>query len=287
MKAEQFTIPLALLITILAGCSRPTMAQSTFDLEPPIQASTNSSQVTLSPDPAALPVFRFATAEFDDAGNLNIVTKHATQTLVAPMPGQIDPELDPKGIPYTEKVTQTYTVAVPYTEKDDDGNVVSKIRTETRTRQVPLTRYRARNAEEQAEFEARVAEHKAELEAAGDDVINPAVPKNVTMEYTVNVPQPVTEDGKVVMKTRAETRKRTVVVYRGKSETKTELTTKTYSLDEVKCYGVDGSELDAESLKQRLVERQPVILLNSIEGITPFFETLLNPNAIFVVEPQE
>lgn len=277
------------LFTILSLVLSPgkLSAQSTANIEPPVQASTNSTQAIMSPDPDALPVFRFATAELNEDGNVTIATKQSTQTLVAPMPKTPSAELDPKGIRYTENMSQTYTVAIPYTETDEDGNTKTKMRHETRTRTIPVTRYRKRNAEQQAEFEKRVAEEKEKQEESDDAKVKPAVSTNVTQEYTVNVPFSVDVDGETVTRTRSETRKSTVVVFRGKTETKSTLNKKTLPVDKLKCYDIDGVELDVETIKLRLTERQPVILVTSVEGITPFFRALLNPEATFIITPEE
>ncbi len=241
----------------------------------------------MSPDPDAIPVFKFATAELDGDGKITIATKRATQKLVAPMAKPVDPELDPRGIHYTENVTQNYTVQRVVKEKDKDGKEVLKTVAETRTRTVPLSRFRKRNAEEQAEFEKKVAEKKKEGANSDEAKIAAAVATNVTQEYEVQVPYSVEEDGKAVTKTRAEKRTRTIVVYRGKTETTPSINSKTYAMEKVKCFGIDGIKLDQATIKKRLTERRPCILINSEQGISPYFQSLLNPEAIFVVEPKE
>ena len=277
----------ALSLVFLATCGTLCAAQSNFDLEPPMQASTNSAQVTMSPDPDALPVFKFATAELDDDGNITIATKKVKQQLVAPRQATVAAELDPSGIRYTENVTQTYTVTVPYTETDDDGNNIQKFRTETRTRTVPVMRYRKRNAEEQAKFEKKVAAHEAKMKEEDKTKVAPAKATQVQQSYQVNVPYTENVDGEEIARTRSEMRTRTVTVYRGKTNTTAKIQSKAYPLKEVKCFGIDGSQLDEDTIKKRLSERQPVILINSEQGITPFFESLLNPEAIFVVTPKQ
>ena len=287
MKITAITIRNSFLFLIFLVVSVDTLAaQATSNIEPPVQAS-DSTQAIMSPDPDALPVFRFATAELDDDGKVTIATKTSTQTLVAPMPKQPPAGLDPKGVRYTEDVTQNYTVAVPYTEKDDDGNVTTKMRHETRTRTIPVTRYRKRNAGEMAEFKERVAEEKKKQAKSDDSKVKPAVAQHVDQPYTVNIPYTVEEDGETVTRTRSETRTRTVVVYRGKAETKSTIDTKSWPVEKLKCYGIDGMELDVETIKDRLSERQPVILVTSTEGITPFFKALLDPEAIFIISPKK
>ena len=273
-------------LTIFLALGTVVSAQSTFDLEPQLQANPISSEVTMSPDPDALPVFKFATAQLDGKGNIVVATKRARQKLVAPPAASIDPELDPKGIRYTENVTQNYTVMVPYTEKGDDGVVVTKTRTETRTRNVPVTRFRRRNEAEQAKFEKKVAEHEAKVKSGEIKTpkVAPAVSTSVTQEYQVQVPYTVEEDGKNVTRTRAETRTRTLMVLRGKTETTATVNSTKISLEKAQCFGVDGKALDEATLKERLTERQPVVLLNSAKAVSfEYFKQLLHPNAIFVV----
>ena len=279
--------PGCMSLVFAAACWSACFAQSSFDLEPPIQANTDSSQVTMSPDPDALPVFKFATAELDDDGNITIATKHATQKLVAPIQEAVDPEIDPRGIAYIEKVAQKFTVFRVVKEKDEDGNEVDTPVPETRTRTVPMTRYRKRTEKEQAEYEKKVAEHEKEQANSKEEKIAVAVPTTVSQPYQVSVPEKVEEDGKIVTKTRVETRTRAITVYRGKTETTPALETKTYAMDKVAFFGIDGGKLDETTVKNRLSERKPVILLNSEKGITPYFESLLNPEAIFVVVTKE
>lgn len=274
----------AVIISAALNLHAQANAQSTFDLEPPIHA--DSAQVALSPDPDAIPVFRFATAEVDESGQIRIATKSATQTLVAPMPGPVDPEIDPRGIPYTEKVTQNYTVHRVVKEKDKDGKEVRVTKAETRSRVVPVTRYRKRNEEQQAEFEKKVAEHKAKEKDSGNP--EAAVATKVEQEYTVNVPERIiNENGDVTMQTKAQTRTRTITVYRGETKTDASVSVKTWAMDKVQCFDVSGEALDLDVVKDRLSERQPVILVSSEQGISPYFEKLLNPEAILIVTPSK
>ena len=259
-------------------------AQSTFDLEPPVEVS--KAQLTLSPDPDALTRFRFATAEINEFGKITVATKMATQTLMSPMPGTVKSELDPRGIRVTEKKEKEYTVYRKFIEKDKDGNEVEVNKPEKKTRTVSVTRYRERTAEEQAEFAKRVAEIEAMRESGEMPLL--AVAKRVDQEYTINVSEKgVDKNGEEVTRRVAKHRTRNIVVYRGETETKESVKTQSFSIDTIECYGVDGSKLDEKTIKARLVERQPVILVSSTTGITPFFESLLNPEAIFIVVPQE
>jgi len=273
-------------LTVLLACGTLVSAQSSFDLEPPVQANPNSSQVIMSPDPDAIPVFKFATAELDGEGNITIATRRSKQKLVAPMATPVSAELDPKGIRFTENVVQNYTVQVPYTETDGEGNVTTKMRVETRTRTVPVRRYRKRNEEEQSEFEQAVAEHEAKLKSEENEKgkVEPAVPTPVAQEYQVQVPYTVMVDGVPKTETRAETRTRTVMVMRGKTETTSTVETNSVSLEKVRVFGVDGTELDEATIKERLSERKPVVMLNSAKAVSfEYFESLLNSDAVFLV----
>jgi hypothetical protein len=262
------------------------VAQSTFDMEPPLQAKADTT-LTMSPDPKALPVFKFATAELTEEGKIKIATKVPVQTLVAPMPGSIDPELDPQGIHFTENVTQNYTVMVPYTETLDDGTQVQRTRAETRTRTVAVQRMRKRTAEEQKEFEELVAKKEKEDAANGSKPkIEPARQTNVTQEYQIQIPYTETINGKNVTKMRTETRTRTVVAYRGKTNTTSRVIEQEYDSKSVKCFSVNGTELSQAEIQKRLADRQPVVLINSEQAISPYFETILHPNAMFVVSPE-
>ena len=158
MQHSLFSTLSLLALFLAAGFATDVRSQSTFDLDPPMQADTNSHQVLMSTDPSALPVFKFATAEINDKGEVVVSTAAAKQKLIAPLPGIsfVDAKLDPKGIRVTENVTQNYTVSIPYTETTGEGKTVTRMRTETKTRTVPVTRYRTRNDEEQAEFEEAV-----------------------------------------------------------------------------------------------------------------------------------
>lgn len=267
---------------IVLTCAAVVSGQSTFDLEPQLQANPESSEFTMSSDPDQLPVFRFATAQMDSKGNIVIATSSATQKLVAPLSGSVDPELDPKGIRYTENVMQNYTVSVPYTETDEDGNVTMRTRTETRTRTVPVVRFRKRNEEEQEAFDEKVAEHKAKMKSVEDEAS--AVATNVAQQYQVQVPYTEVVDGKKVPRTRVETRTRTLTVYRGKTETTMSVNSTKMALDKVTCFSVDGKELTEETIKKRLSERKPVFLVSSADAISfEYFKYLLKEDSIFVV----
>ena len=270
------------LVVVLCFASS-ALAQSTFDLEPPITASP--SQIARSPDPATLPSFRFATAEFIGEGQIQIATKTAVQQMKAPMPTRLPPpELDPRGIRYTEETEREYTVYRKFIEKDENGDEVEVSKPEKRTRKGTVTRYRDRNEEEQVEFEKRIAELKAKQEAG--EIPTPAVPARVEEEYSANLTRSVVDDDGNEIRVRVcEPRTRTVVVYRGESRTIESIDTSSYAVKDLECFGSDGSELDEETIAKRLSERKPVILIPNKNSITPFFESLLHPEAIFIVTP--
>ena len=59
-----------------------------------------------------------------------------------------------------------------------------------------------------------------------------------------------------------------------------------YSVDETKCFGVDGLPLDVAEIKKRLQEKAPVILIKDPKAITPYFASLLKPDAMFMLRPE-
>ena len=268
----------SLVFGFVAMTGNAIIAQENFDLEPPLQVGAKSQQIMHSPDPAALPTFRFAIAELDGSGKVMVATKVATQKLLVPVHVSVDSDVDPRGIPYTETVTQNYTVSVPYTE-NVDGKPVTRTRTETRTRAVPVIRFRKRNKEEQAEFDKQMAKNEED----NIPVIKTARTEQKTETYTVNVPYTEVVDGRSITKMRQEKRTRTVSVTRGETETKTSIDSETYELGKIKCFSVDGSELSQKAIQKRLGERQPVILINSPKGIAPYFKKLLKEDTIFMV----
>lgn len=268
---------LFLVTAFILATGNTVFAQSNYDLAPPLQADTNSQQVQISPDPSALPVFKFAMAKLTD-GDVEVTTAFATQKLIAPISGG-GTDLS-QGIPYTETVKQNYTVQVPYTEKVD-GRLVTRTRSETRTRMVPVRRIRKRTEEEQAEYEKKVGKEKGK--AKDKPKIEYAKRELVTTTYSVNVPYTENVDGKPVTKSRTEMRTQTIPVMRGKTETVTKTKTKSYKMDSVKCFSVDGTELDSAAVKKRLSENCPVILINSHQAITPYFEAVLKPETLFMV----
>ena len=281
MKLFAFALT-SFVFGLVASVGSVTIAQENFDLEPPLQVDASSEQMRHSPDPAALPTFRFAVAELDGSGKVTVATKIATQKLLVPMDVTLDPDEDPRGIPYTENVIQNYTVSVPYTE-NVDGKSITRMRQETRTRTVPVRRFRKRNEKEQTEFDKRMAEIKKE----DRPVTKTARTEQKTETYTVNVPYTETVDGRNVTRMRQEKRTRTVSVTRGETETKTSIDSNSYDMEKIKCYSVDGSEMPQEAIQKKLGERKPVVLINNVEGIVPYFKQLLKEDTIFMVCPEK
>lgn len=270
-------VSLLLATTFILLTSSTLMAQSTHDLDPPLQADTNSQQLEMSPDPKALPTFKFAMAKLNNNGEVEVATALAIQKLIAPIAPSIDLS---EGIPFTENVQQNYMVQVPYTE-EVNGKKVTRMRTETRTRTVPVTRIRKRTPEEQAKYEKKMEKEK---EAKKDEPeIEYAKKETVTAIYSIQVPYTEMVDGKTVTKSRSETRTRTVNVMRGTTETTAKIKKTTYKLDSVKCFSVDGTELESSDIKERMAEKCPVILINSKKAIGPYFEAILKPETLFMV----
>ena len=220
-----------------------------------------------SPDPNAIPTFAFVVASLNDDGKIKITRSFPKQEPLAVT-------ATANGIPYTEVVTQNFTVQVPYTEQVGDKRI-TRMRTETRTRKVPITRIRKRTPEEQKEFDEKMAKGNP-----GD--VKPVV-KQVSIPYVVQVPVTVEVDGKPVTTLRSEKRMRTVQVTRGKAKTTAQVVSDTYTMAELKCFGVDGSPLDEAEVKKRLEEKAAVILIKDSKAITPYFESLLKPGTMFMI----
>lgn len=259
--------------------SSPCWGQSNFDLNPPGQATLESHQILLSPDPASLPTFQFAVAEMNEEGEFLVITSRVNQELLGTVEQSEKP---PRGFKFVkELVPQNYTVAVPYTEKLDDGSVVNRVRTETRTRNVMKQTVVKMTAEEMTEFKKQ-EERKAKEEESTTRYS--ARLEMVSVPYTTRVQYAeATETGEVVHKTKTVTRTRTVQVERGDTKTEVVFDNETYPNEGIDCFNVRGEKLELEKLKEIFSERQPVILVNSEKAITPYFETILKPGTIFMV----
>lgn len=267
-----FTIPVA-----LSFCSL-LVAQSNFDLSPPMQAETKSDQVLMSPDPSAMPTFNFAVAELNDEGQFVISTSAVTQVLKASEAA--GPDLS-KGIPYTEMVEEKHTVMVPSTE-NVDGKVVTKMKPVERTRKVKVTKYRKRNAEEQAEYEKELELDKDEN---GEPTsYPPAEPVAVEIPFTMTIPFNETlSDGTKVMRTKTMTKMRIAQVMRGATETTALVKTSAYAPEKIKFFTVTGEPVASTEVVEMLDEKRPVILINHQKAIAPYFEAILKPGTLFVV----
>jgi len=121
---ETFAVLSAFVLTFLVAPA--ALAQSNYELEPPVQLDVPSMSFDTSE--RRQPQYRFAVANLNDDGKIDIGQTEITQV---PVEGStVKPET----------VTQNYTVTVPYTEKLKDGTLVTKMRTETRTRQIVVNR---------------------------------------------------------------------------------------------------------------------------------------------------
>ena len=187
----------------------------------------------------------------------------------------------PKGMEaYTENVTQSYTVNVPYTEMVD-GKPVLRTRTETRTRTVPVQRFRkVKGADKDDDSDEKDEAEEKVAEAEAPKVEMKKVPYFVQVPYTENV------DGKAITKFRLVRRTRTVPIMDSIKTTSNALVT-AFALQDVEGYSIDGEAIEAKELKKRLVEKVPVILINDAKDIVdnPYFKFILKSDAIFLVEP--
>ena len=251
------------------------VGQSTYDLKPPMQSETETNKIKLSPDPNAIPTFTFAVASLNENGKVQIIRSVAKQQPLPPAAPD-----DSAGIPYTENVAQTYTVAVPYTETVK-GKPVTRTRMETRTRTVPVTRIRKRTAEEQKEYEERIAGEPKKPDAPKREV------KQIEIAYDVQVPHQAVVDGKNTTVIKTVQRMRLQNVERGETETKEEVLKEGVPLAEIRCFAVDGTELDQQEIRKRLAENAGVILIKDAKSITPYFESILKPETMFMVKPFE
>ena len=108
------------------------------ELTPPMQTIPGEALYdTLAGE--GIPRFRFAVASLTDDGQLKL-----TESI--PVPKTREPILE-DGETYTENVIQTYSVSVPY-EEMVDGKTITKMRTEHRTRTVPIQRVKPKTGSE-------------------------------------------------------------------------------------------------------------------------------------------
>ncbi len=135
----KFQASFILAIVLGLVSANTTFAQSTFDIEPPMQPETETQEILMSPDPTSIPTFAFVVASLSEDGQIEIARSVPVQQ---PLPPEAIANLT-----QTETVQQTYTVNVPYTELVD-GKQVTKMRQEQRTREVQVKRLGKPNPDE-------------------------------------------------------------------------------------------------------------------------------------------
>lgn len=196
----------------------------------------------------SIPRYRFAVAQVDDEGNVEIYESIPT---MEPLPTITD------GEPYTENVIQTYSVHVPYTAMTD-GVPETKMRTEHRTRTVPIQRVRPKPGEED-QWEEKT--------------------------YTVSVPYTERVGDMVVRRARLETRTRMAHVDEPPRKFVPSPAISSCRIENLECYSTAGTELTTGETKRALQTPTPVILVSHADYITNFFEALMKPNTILIVNP--
>jgi hypothetical protein len=191
-----FAVLTALVMMLLVV---PTArAQSNHDLEPPVQLDLPG--ISFATSPTRQPQYRFAVANLNDNGKVDI-----GQSVIEQVPVE-GSDIKP------EKVVQNYTVMVPYTEKLKDGKLVTKMRTETRTREV--------------------------------------------------------------------------VVHRGAMKSIKRVKTHEFAIADLKCFDINGKQLEAGKIRDQLGERRAVILIDQPEDIDRYFKEILRADAMFVIRDQ-
>jgi len=275
---------LVLLIAVCFGLGLLTVssvAQSTHDLAPPMQADLKSQQVIMSPDPAALPTYQFAVASLTEDGKIEVLTRRVVQILLA-KPESMSQKAPDGHTFYTERVRQNYTVMVPTQKEDDEGKKYTVLVPQTQTRMVPVRRTRKMTAEERAEAKKKKAVEGKKVEESSE--IPAATIHQVESEYEVQVPYTETDkDGNSVQKTRTEKRLRMIAVMRGKTRTQPVQSKDVYAMDGLQVFDVNGEQLKEADIKKRLTERRPVIIVPSRDSIGPYFVELFRPGTVFLV----
>lgn len=99
--------------------------------------------------------------------------------------------------------------------------------------------------------------------------------RTVEQTYTVNIPFVETKDGKSETKTRTETRTRTVEVQSGNFPS-------VLQLKDLKFYSVDGNEMDAAKVQERLAKPSGVVVIKQGEKLDPFFVHILKPETLVI-----
>jgi hypothetical protein len=164
-----------------------------------------------------------------------------------------------------ENVHQTYSVQIPYNETID-GKQITRVRTETRSRIVPIKRKKV----------------KYDPSADGEPPIQQA--------YTISVPyteQVELEDGTTmtVTRSRLETRTRWVVPGERTVRFAPKVLSNSVAIDLAQCFDRSGLRLTPNELMERLKETsKPALIVNSADHIVPYFLELLGPEVIIVVD---
>ena len=267
------SIHLAVLLLLVIATNQVT-AQSTYDLAPPMQVGLNSNEAAIASDPANMPTFQFAVAEIGKDGKILISTAGAKQTLTAPLPGP-----DPSMEMHTEEVEMTYTVMVQVT-KIVDGKKVTTMVPEQRTRTRKVSRLRKKKLTEEEEKEVeKERERRNRMDIAKEETENiPYVATTQVQERDLN--------GNATTRIKHEVRSRAMRIHRGTSTTERVDAEESYDVTKLECYRTDGRKLDSETVKDRLAEKAPVILIPGRSSISPYFELLLKKEAMFVVLPE-
>ncbi len=210
-------------------------------LEPPIQ---NAPGVFASTPDGCSPFYRFVT-----------IRKCDDQIEV----WEALPKLETtkfEGETYTENVIQTYAIQVPYTTQVD-GQMITKLRTEHRTRTVPVQKRRV--------------------------VSNDAEKAQVERSYTVSVPYSELIDGVPFTRTRLETRTRLVSSDEVPLQLVPSYQSVSYRREYVTLYSIEGKKLDLDEALSKLDQCFPVIQLADPGHIVPFFKKILKASTLFVV----
>lgn len=214
------------------------------DLVPPLQ---NPPGATLDAEGQQTAFYQFVTIQRTEDSQLKIWTS---------VPAYKSPALS--GETYVEEVVQTYAVQVPYTELVD-GKEFTKLRTEHRTRTVPITKYLPKS------------------DTPKEDLIKET--------YTVSVPYTERLDGGAsVTRRRLESRTRMV----DPNEVRNELTTLTdfvlEPLDNVVFYDLTGNRVNQNNIFEDCDSAIAAIQLADAEHIVDYFSHLLAVDAVcFVV----
>ena len=235
---------------------------------PPMQNSPGIHQ--LSPyDGSSVRDIRFATLRLDEPNEnerrtLTISTAVPQLQLNSNQKAKAKADLQDDVEYEIENVVQTYSVHVPY-DVIVDGKSETRMRKESRTRTVPVRR--RRNTDGSTE-------------------------KLVKRSYTVSVPyteQVELEDGTLMSVTRSRLETRTQFVDPDALPLTfvPNVVSNSFALEKVKCFSRSGDAISVAEVVERLsAGPQACLMINSTEQIVPFFERLLDRDAIILVEPE-